>query len=138
MADVTCTAADVRPLPGAITVRMEAAAAIDVGAPVYVSANGEVSEADGSGVATAAAIGVLVSVCDGAASSTAAADGDAVDVCIYGPVTGYSTNMAGGTYFYVDDDAGVIADASGTKGCIIGIGLNGTTLLVRPQVIDLS
>lgn len=137
MADVTITAADVRPLPGCIIRRFVAGGTIPVGAPVYLSAADTVSAADGSAVATAAAIGVLVAVMDPATAGQAAS-GEYCDVVLFGPVAGYSTNMAAGTYFYVDDDAGVIADADGTKGTIIGIGLSSSVLLVRPQVIDLS
>jgi hypothetical protein len=139
MADVTITAADVRPLPGCIIRRFTAGGTIDVGSPVYVNDNDEVSAADGSAVDTAACIGVLVAVGGASpASREEAASGDPVDVVLFGPVAGYSTNMAAGTYFYVDDDAGVIADAAGTKSCIVGVGLSGSVLLVRPQVVDLS
>jgi hypothetical protein len=48
------------------------------------------------------------------------------------------TSMVYGTYYYVDDDAGVISDTAGTKSTIIGIGLDTETLLVRPQVVALS
>lgn len=139
MADVTIVAADVRPLPGCIIRRFTAGGVIGVGEPVYLSAADTVARADGSAVATAACIGVMVAV-GGAnpASRTVAAQGDPVDVVLYGPVAGYSTNMAFGKYFYVDDDAGVIADAPGTKDTIVGIGLSSEVLLVRPQVLDLS
>ena len=139
MADVTIVAADVRPLPGCVIRRFTAGGTIPVGAPVYLSANDTVSAADGSAVATAACIGVVVAVGGASpASRVSAASGDPVDVVLYGPVAGYSTNMVMGTYFYVDDDAGVIADAAGTKSTIIGIGLSASVLLVRPQVVALS
>ena len=139
MADVTIVAADVRPLPGCVIRRFTAGGTIPVGAPVYLSANDTVSAADGSAVATAACIGVLVAVGGASpASRVAAAAGDPVDVVLFGPVAGYSTNMAVGAYFYVDDDAGIIATTAGTKSTIIGIGLSGSVLLVRPQVVALT
>jgi hypothetical protein len=137
MTDITVTAADVRPLGGCIIRRFTAGAAIDVGAPVYLSAAKTVSEADGSAVATAAAIGVMVATAPNAASTTAAASGEECDVVLFGPVAGM-TSMVYGTYYYVDDDAGVISDTAGTKSTIIGIGLDTETLLVRPQVVALS
>jgi len=135
MADVTIVAADIRPLKGCVVKRFAAGGTLTPGQPVYLSAANTVSAADGSAVATAACIGVVIAGPDGAVSFSA---GDQVDVVLYGPVAGYSTNMGYGTYFYVDDDAGVIADAAGTKSTIIGIGLDSTTLLVRPQVVSLA
>lgn len=137
MTDLSPTAADVRPLNGAVVVRFAAGGTINVGAPVYLSAAGTVAAADGSAVATAAAIGILVATNPNAASQTAAASGDVCDVCVFGPVTGLGT-VVYGTYYYVDDDAGIIADAAGTKSCIVGIGLDATTMLVRCQVVALS
>jgi hypothetical protein len=46
--------------------------------------------------------------------------------------------MAHNAFFYTDDDAGVIADATGTKTTIIGQGLNGSTLFVNPRAVDLA
>lgn len=138
MADVTVVCADVRPLPGCIIRRFTAGGAIDVGMPVYLSAADTILPADGSAVATAACIGVLVAVAPGSASQTAAASGEACDVVLWGPVAGYSTNMAYGAYFWVDDNGGIISTAAGTKDCVIGVGLSGSVLFVRPQPIDFS
>ena len=139
MADVTISAADIRPLPGCIIRRFTAGGVIGVGQPVYVSANDTVKAADGSAVATAACIGVLVAVGGASpASRIAAASGDPVDVVLFGPVAGYSTNMAAGAYFYVDDDEGVISTAAGTKSTIIGVGLSGSVMLVRVTPVGLA
>jgi hypothetical protein len=105
------------------------------GQPVYISANDTVSLTDGSALGTGTCIGVVVSCKDG---HLAAVAGEEVDVCVFGPVTGYSTNMAAGTRFYVDDDAGVIADAVGTKVTLIGIGMNASTMLVTPNVVTVA
>lgn len=136
MTDLVVTAADVRPLPGCIIRRFTAGGTVAVGSPVYLSDNAIVGAADGSTITTVWAIGVLVSTNPSAASQVSAASGDAVDVVLFGPVAGYTcvTN----TLYYVDDDAGVIADAAGTKDCIIGIGLDTQTLLVHPQYVDFS
>jgi len=137
MSDVTIVAADVRPLPGCIIRRFTAGGTIPVGAPVYLSAADTVSAADASATTTSFAIGVLVAVYDPATAGQAAS-GEMVDVVLEGPVAGYSTNMAHNTIFYVDDDAGIIADAAGAKDTIIGIGLSASVLYVHPIWINLS
>jgi chitodextrinase len=106
-----------------------------MGQPVYLSAADTVSLADGSTVAMAAAIGVAVATPDGGTSATS---GEMVDVVMAGPVAGYTTNMVFGTYYYIDNDAGVIADAAGTKSTILGIGLSSSVLLVRITPVGLS
>ena len=135
MADVTVVAADVRPLGGCIIRRFTAGEALTFGIPVYLSAANTVSKADGSAVATACCIGVVVA---GALGNSSVASGEECDVVVFGPVAGYSTNMAFGSKFYVDDDAGIIADAAGTKSTIIGVGLSGAVLLVNPQYVGLA
>jgi len=136
MTDLTVTAASVRPLPGCVIRRFTAGGTINVGSPVYLSSNSTIGAADGSTITQVWAIGVLAATNPNAASQVAAASGDACDVVLFGPVAGYT--CVANTVYYVDDDAGVIADAAGTKDCIIGIGLDTTTLLVRPQLVDLS
>jgi hypothetical protein len=135
MADVTIVAADVRPLPGCIIRPFKAGETLTPGQPVYISAADTVSLADGSAVATAAAIGLVVACPNGAVTAAA---GEWVDVVLFGPVAGFSTNMAAGGRFFVDDDAGVIADTTGTKSCLLGIGLSGSVLLVSPILLSIS
>jgi hypothetical protein len=137
MADVTITAADVRPLNGCIIRRFTAGGTIPVGAPVYLSAADTVSAADGSAVSTSWAIGVLVAVANPATAGQAAS-GEYVDVVLKGPVAGYSTNMAQNALYYVDDDAGVISDTAGTRTTIIGIGLSASVLMVSPDRVTLT
>ncbi|MFA6046182.1 MAG: hypothetical protein WC718_14455 [Phycisphaerales bacterium] len=135
MADVTVVAASIRPLGGCIIRRFTAGEAMTPGQPVYLSANDTVSLTDASAVATNFCIGVVVA---GASGGATIASGEECDVVLFGPVTGYSTNMVVNKPYYTDNDAGVIADAAGDKDTIIGWGLNGSTMLVHPQVIDLS
>jgi len=135
MADVTVVPANVRPLTGAQIQRFTAGEAMTPGQPVYISGNDTVSLTDGSALLGAACIGVVVSCPNGALTCTT---GQEVDVCVFGPVTGYSTNMVAGSRFYVDDDPGIIADAVGTKVCLIGIGKNATTLFVTPNVVTVA
>jgi hypothetical protein len=135
MADLTITAASVRPLEGCIIRRFTAGEAMTPGQPVYLSGNNTVSLCDASTVATNGCIGLVVSNQNGAVSFAA---GDPVDVVLFGPVNGFATNLAAGKVVYTDDDAGVLADAAGTKDTVVGIGLSTTVLLVRPQIIDFA
>lgn len=135
MADVTVVPALVRPVGKCSIRRFTAAEAMTPGQPVYISANDSVSLTDGSALLGAACIGVVVG---GAAGLVTIASGEEVDVVILGVVTGYSTNMVAGTRYYVDDDPGVIADGVGTKVCLIGVGINATTLLVSPNVVTVT
>lgn len=131
MADITITAADVRPLPGCIIRRFVAGGTISVGQPVYLSAADTISRADATDVTASFAIGVLVAVMDPATAGQAAS-GEYCDVVLAGPVAGYSTNMAHNILLYVDDDAGVISTATGTATTIIGIGLSASVMHVHP------
>ena len=135
MADLTITAASVRPLEGCIIRRFTAGEAMTPGQPVYPSGNNTVSLCDASALATNRCIGLVVSNQNGAVSFAA---GDPVDVVLFGPVAGFATNLAAGTVVYTDDDAGVLADAAGTKDTVVGIGLSTSVLLVRPQIIDFA
>jgi hypothetical protein len=135
MADLTIIAASVRPLEGCIIRRFTAGEVMTPGQPVYLSGNNTVSLCDASAVATNGCIGLVVSNQNGAVSF---ASGDPVDVVLFGPVNGFATNLAAGTVVYTDDDAGVLADAAGTKDTVVGIGLSTTVLLVRPQIIDFA
>jgi hypothetical protein len=85
-------------------------------------------------VATNKCIGLVVANGSGAVSF---ASGDMVDVVLFGPVTGFATNLAADTLVHTDDDPGVLADAAGTKDTIVGIGLSTSVLLVRPQIVSL-
>jgi hypothetical protein len=135
MADVTVVAASVRPLGQCIIFRATAGEAMTPGQPVYMSAAGVVSLTDGSDLTKSYCVGVVVAGANGGASI---ASGEEVDVVAFGRVTGYSTNMAANKPYFVDDDAGVIADATGTKSTIIGVGLDGSTMLVNPSIISIA
>jgi hypothetical protein len=137
MADVTVVAASVRPLGGCIIRRFTAGEALTYGAAVYMSANDTVSLADGSAVGTNKCIGIVVS---GAAGGSSVASGEECDVVLFGPVTGFSTNMAVNTIFYVSNTSGALCDAAvgADKDCAVGVGINASTILVNPIIIELS
>ena len=136
MADITVVPASIRAINErqTITRKFTAGETMTPGQPVYMSGNDTVSLTDGSALTTAACIGVVLSCPDGAASAAA---NDEVDVVLFGPVTGYTTNMAVGPV-YVDDDAGILATATGTITVIVGIGINATTMLVNPQIVAVA
>ncbi len=135
MADITVVAADVRPLEGCIIRRFTAGEAITFGQPVYLSAADTVSLTDASAAATNFCIGVAVA---GALGNSSIASGEGCDVVLFGPVAGYSTNMVFNTAIWTDDDAGILADAAGTKDTMVGIGLSGSVMLVCPHIVDFS
>lgn len=78
----------IRPLPGAITRRFDAASAIAAGAAVYLTSGGKVAEACAESSKKAVAIGIVCADRDGDTSFTT---NDALDVVVFGPVAGYSS-----------------------------------------------
>ena len=134
MADLTVTAASVRPLEGCIIRKYIAGATLTPGQPVYMSGNDTVSPCNAGAVATNKCIGLAVANGSGAVSFSA---GSMVDVVLFGPVAGFATNLAADTLVHTGDVAGILADAAGTKDTIVGIGLSATVLLVRPQIVTL-
>lgn len=135
MANLTVTAADVRPLPGAKIVRMQAGGTVSVGAAVYVVSDGDVEHTAGGSLSTVLpALGIVCAALDG---DTSGASGEWVDVVTAGRVTGFS-GMTPGDIAYVSNTAGKLADAAGTKSLIMGLVLSTTVVLVRIETIDLS
>lgn len=135
MADMTVTAASVRPLNGCKMIRLTAGATITPGQPVYMSGNRAVTKTAGGAVATARCIGVVVSDGSGA---TSFASGTEVDVVTWGPITGFATYCAAGAIGYVSDTAGSIGTTKGSKTTIVGVGLNATDFFVNPKIVSLS
>ncbi len=137
MADVTVVTTSIRPLGGCIIRRFTAGEALTFGAAVYVSGNDTVSLADGSAVGTNKCIGIVVSSSDGGSSVPS---GGECDVVLFGPVTGFSTNMAANTAFYVSNTTGVLCDAAAgaDKDCVVGVGINASTILVNPFIVEFA
>jgi hypothetical protein len=123
------TAANVRPLQGAIVRRFTASAAITAGSAVYMSGNNTVAHAAGGAVGTNKVIGIAI--------NAAAASGDPVDVVVLGPVN-CGTSGTAGAAAQLNDTAGAYDETGGTKKCVIGLVLNATTIFVRPQIVDFS
>ena len=138
MSDVTVTAADVRPLPGAIVRRYDAGDTVTPGQAVYLASDGDVEAADADAEASARAIGIAVAGPDGKVSFAA---GDRVDVVTHGPVAGFSSLTPGGL-MYSSVTAGSLADAAATASndyiWVIGYAEAATTVYVSPWTYDIA
>jgi hypothetical protein len=138
MADVTVTAADVRPLPGAVVRRYDAGGTVTPGQAVYLASDGDVEAADADAAASARVIGIAVAGPDGKTSFSA---GDRVDVVTQGPVCGFSSLTPGGI-MYTSVTAGSIADAAATAAgdyiWVIGYAEAASTVYVDPWTYDIA
>jgi len=139
MASVSFTAADVRPLPGAVVVRLEAASACTPGDAVYVDSDGKAELADADALASAKLFGV---VCAGPEGKTSFAAGDMLDVVAFGPVAGFSS-LTPGAWLYASTTAGDISDAapggsSGDYVYVLGTCLSAAKVFVNPFTYDIT
>lgn len=134
MAEITVTAADVRPLTGAIIRRGTLkSASITPGDAVYLDGTNGWELADADEVASAQVRGIVISLPDGAVASVA---GDKADICVHGPVEGYASMTPGGVV-YNSVTAGSLdqtAAGSGDFPFVVGWAESATTLFVNPQV----
>lgn len=130
------TAANVRPLNGAVIRQYDAGGSLTVGNAVYVAADGDVEAADANLAASAQAIGVVVAVKDTTGLTTASA-GDAVSVVTFGPVAGFSS-LNEESLQYISETAGAITETApsgaGTWSHIIGYAEQSTVLFVMPGI----
>lgn len=138
MAAITVTAADVRPLNGAVVRRYNAGATVTPGDAVYIASDGDVEEADADAEASTMAIGIVIADGTGAVSFAA---GTRVDVVVFGPVTGFSSMTPGGNV-YVSVTAGALDQtaptASGDFVNAIGYAESASTIFVNPNHGDLT
>lgn len=134
--EVTVTTGDVRPLRGAVIQRAVAGEALAFGDVVYVTSySGDlpvVSKADGTTVAKANLLGVVVAPSVALAGSSVAS-GEACDVVTLGPVTGFS-GMTSGNTIWVSDTSGRLSTVVGTKSGVVGVALTPATVYVRPSL----
>lgn len=122
------TAANIKPLAGAIVRRGTAGATIAAGEIVELQSDGYWDPA----IATAVVIRNV-----GIALQAAAAAGAVVDIVMHGPVK-CLTGASPGAIVYVSDTAGEPSESAGTKDTIIGFSESATVLYVKPQIIDFS
>jgi hypothetical protein len=137
MADVTVTAADVKPLPGAVVRRYAADATLYAGNAVYLKSDGEVAQVDADAAASARAIGIAVAGPEGKTTFLA---GDALDVVVGGPLAGFSSLTPGG-YLFASTTAGAIANAAATASgdyiWAIGYAEAAARMFVQPWTYDI-
>lgn len=138
MADITVTAAEVRPITGGcILQRMKVGTAVTRGQAVYIDSSGLVAPADADAEASSMAKGIVVSC--GSQGATSAAAGLEVDVVLMGRVyLGSSASMTEGQPVYVSTTAGALDQtAPATAGdfpYIIGYAFSVNELFVMPQL----
>lgn len=131
MATISFTAADVRPLPGALVERFTVSGTVYTGWAVYTN-NGSATAANASATATAYGLGLVVSCPNG---GTVAVTGDAVDVVTRGNVTGFASMTAGTPAIYTGNSDGRLDQGTaGTVSHKIGVARNASTIFVSPAI----
>ena len=135
MADITVTAADVRPLPGARTRDFDAGGSGNVGDYVYIASDGDVEQTDASAAGTTYGVGVVVAIGGSSSGRTAFVAGDRVTVVYDGPVTGFS-GMTPHDVLYTSNTAATLGDAAGDNSHKAGRALSATVLLLIPAVSE--
>jgi hypothetical protein len=109
MADLTVVAADVAPVRVIEQHTLPAAAAITIGAVVYIDTNGKFALADASAAPTAGAYGIAIQKATEAGEAVTAVRkglvdmGDALDALAFGA-----------SVFLSDTNTGILGDAAGT------------------------
>lgn len=131
MTNLAVTAAQVRPLDGAITRMFNLGGAVAPGDPVYIASDGDVERTDGNGAAALAnGRGLCVAIQGGKAVGAA---GDRATVVMFGPVAGF-TGLTPGAVGYVSNDAGKLEDAAGAYTRIMGYAESATVFFVDPEI----
>jgi hypothetical protein len=129
MAVLSITAANVRPLVGAVCRTYTLGGTVDVGDAVYLDSSGNVQRTAAGVAGTAVLLGIVVSI--GTEGATSGASGDPASVCIWGPVTGFASVTAGSVPF-LSDTAGKLDTAAGTVSVKVGVAESAATVLIRP------
>ena len=120
------SAANVKPLEGAIVRKVQLGASVTAPSPITLQSDGKWDGTDTS----AAQLTVAIAMQSGG-------DGDWVDAVFYGPVVALSGATIGNLVFG-SDTAGAFDTAVGTKDTKIGYALTASVLFVDPEIIDLS
>lgn len=117
------TAANIKPLTGAIVRRGTLGAAVEAGEVVEMQSDGKWDPANAAAV-----------VMNGGIALQAGGDGDKVDIVVFGPVQ-CLTGATPGAIVYASDTAGEPAEAAGTKSAVIGYAESATVLFVNFQTV---
>jgi len=123
------TAANIKPLEGAIVRRYTAGETIAAGEVVSMPSGGKVVAAEGDDITEAIVMGIALA---------AALVNERVDVVVHGPVVCLSGATAANLVYITDTPGEPAATASATKDTLVGIAESATVLFVRPQPIHLS
>lgn len=135
MSVVTVTAANVRPLEGAVLRRYAAGGSGNKGDVVYVASDGDVEVTDSDSAGTSNGVGIVIGVSDEGVTTFVA--GDAVTVCVYGPVGGFAS-LTPGAVSYVSGTAGKLDTAAGTTLKRMGYNESATVFFVDPGQVGLG
>jgi hypothetical protein len=118
------TAANVRPLEGAIVRRYTAGSTVVAGEFVSMASDGQVDPAITTSATLAKVIGVAI-------QSVGA--NERVDVVVLGPVVCMTGATVGATIF-ATDTAGEPGESAGTTASVAGFAESATVLFVRPEI----
>lgn len=129
MADIATVVANASKLPGAVGRDVNAGGAGNLLDSVYIAADGDFEQGDGSDADQAKARGVVTSIAGG---KTAFVAGDRIHVTFSGPVTGFA-GMTPGDTLYQSDTAGKLADAAGTNSHKVAFAMTATEIFVNPE-----
>jgi len=135
MANISVTAADVKPLEGAQVRRGTAGSAGAVGSLVYLASDGKWDKATNAASASAEARGIVVAV-NGVAGASSFAENDRIDIVREGAVA-FGTGMTPGGKVYVGTDGKgdqVLPSGAGTHVFIVGYAEAANIIYLSPQV----
>lgn len=120
------TAANIKPLEGAIIRRGTCGATVAAGEVVEMQSDGYWDPADAAAV-----------VMNGGIAIQGGASGDTIDIVVFGPVK-CLTGATPGAIVYATDTAGEPGEAAGTKSAVIGYAESATVLFVNFQTVAFS
>jgi hypothetical protein len=135
MSDITVTAANVRPLNGAIIRRGTAGGTLTPGQIVYLDGANGWKAADASAAASGKVRGLVLSDGNGAVSF---ASGQTVDILLFGPVEGFAS-MTPGAAHYLSETAGAINTAAPSTASavdvVVGWAESATVFFFSPEIV---
>lgn len=120
------TAANIKPLQGAIIRRGTLGATVAAGEAVELQSDGYWDPAIGTAV-----------LMNGGIAIQGGASGEVIDIVTHGPVK-CLTGATPGAVVYVSDTAGEPAETAGTKSAVIGYAESATVLYVNFQTVAFS
>lgn len=120
------TAANIKPLTGAVIRRGTLGATVAAGEVVELQSDGYWDPAIGTAV-----------LMNGGIAVQGGSSGDTIDIVTHGPVK-CLTGATPGAIVYVSDTAGEPAETAGTKSAVIGYAESATVLYVNFQTVAFS